>query len=114
MPRWGLLSCVRSMGRAAALAEIVPTIEVILGADDILKMVVGQLMSIEMQTDGMGGGGSCCDDGARWKEKLRQFFKLASFPASTGTRLGIPMRPMFKTLRKPQQSRTFRYQRYIA
>lgn len=47
MPRWGLLSCVRSMGRAAALAEIMPAIEVIVDADDILKMIVGQLKSIE-------------------------------------------------------------------
>jgi len=50
MPRWGLLSWVRSMGRAAALAEIIPAIEVILDADDIVKMAVGQLMSIETRT----------------------------------------------------------------
>lgn len=61
MPRWALVICscrlLRSAGRAAALAEVEPSIEVALGAkrraENMTVVVCSQLKSEEMTIDGL-------------------------------------------------------------
>lgn len=90
MPRWALVICscrlLRRAGRAAALAEVEPSIEVALGAkrraEDMTMVVCDQLRSEEMTIDGLSMvgwgderlflrcGGGVKSEEAQWKGEL--------------------------------------------